>query len=112
VGAKKNRTKSNYPITKFPNLLPSRYRRHYRNVITVANGGRLLLQVANVFVIQVNIDERAQLAVFSVEMAPEIGMIGDEPAQGFSDGRTFHVNRRLLAGILPQRRGDMDLRHG
>jgi hypothetical protein len=45
-------------------------------------------------------------------MAAEIGMIGDEPAQGFSNGRAFHVNRGLLAGILPQRRRNMDLRHG
>jgi len=89
----------------------SRNRRHYRNVITVPNGGCFLLQVAHVFVIQVNIDESAQLAVFSVKMATEIGMIANKAAQSFSNGRTFHINRRLLAGILPQRRRNMDLRH-
>jgi hypothetical protein len=38
-------------------------------------------------------------------------MLGDEAAQGLSHGGTLYFNRRLLAGILPQRGWNMDFWH-
>ena len=40
--------------------------------------GRFLLEVADVFVVDVKIDEGAQFAVIGVEMLLQVGMLGDE----------------------------------
>ena|SRR6185437_4250066 len=87
-------------------------RRHYRDVITVRDGGCVLLQVAYVFVVQVHIDERAQFTFLSIEVPAQFWMLGDQAAQGFPHGGTLYFNRGLLAGILPQRGWNMDLWHG
>ena len=104
----------NYPITKFPNYsiaLPSCNRGHYGNVITVFYGGGVLLQIADVFIVQVDIDESAELAVVVIEMTSQVGVLGDKSRKGFSDSRTFDFNRRLFPSILPQRRRNVDLWH-
>src|ERR1700690_4542572 len=96
---------SNYPITKLPNRLPSRNRRHYRNVITVFHRGCVLLQVADVFVVEVHVDEGAELAVVVIKMTAQVGVLGDESAEGLADGRAADVNSRLFPGVLAQWRG-------
>src|SRR4029077_5579776 len=76
-------------------------RRHYRNGITVFDRGGFFLQVADVFVIEVDIDESAQFAIVGVEVAAQVRMRGNEAGEGVGDGCTFHLNRGLLPGILP-----------
>src|SRR5882672_9470110 len=43
-------------------------RRHNRQAVAVVQRGRFLLQVADVFIVEVKINERAQLAFVGVEM--------------------------------------------
>ena len=70
------------------------------------------MEVADVFVVQVHVDEGAELAVVVIEVTAQVGVLGDESAKGFADGRAFDFNRGLLASILAKGRGDVDLGHG
>jgi hypothetical protein len=42
---------------------------------------RVLAQVANVLIVQIDIDEGSQLAVFGEQMLAQIGMLGNEIVQ-------------------------------
>ena len=86
-------------------------RRHYRNSITVLNCRGLFLQVADVFVIQVNVDERTEFAVVGVKMPAQVRVLGNQPGQGFRDGAGLDLDRGLLAGVLAQRGGYVDFCH-
>jgi hypothetical protein len=69
------------------------------------------LQVADVLVVDVEVDEGAELAVVGVEMAAEFGMLDQQGIHGFSYGYAVHFNRGLLAYVLPQGSGYMNLAH-
>jgi len=86
-------------------------RRHYRNSITVLDRSGSFLQVSDVFVIQINIDERTEFAVLSVKMAPQVRVLGNQPGQGFGNGASVDLDRRLLAGVLAQGGGNVDFRY-
>jgi hypothetical protein len=87
------------------------YGRDYRNVITFLDGRGFLLQVADVFIVKVNIHKRAQLAVIGVQMPSQIGMLHRERIHGLGHGRAFNLNGGLLAHILPQRRWNVNFAH-
>ena len=76
-------------------------RRHYGNGITVFDRGGFFLQVADVFVIEVDIDESAQFAIVGVEMPTQVGMPRHETRKRIGDGIALHLYRGLLSGILP-----------
>ena len=86
--------------------------RHNRNIITVFHGGGVFLQVADVLFVQINIDESAQFAFIGIKMAAQIRMLSHQLGQRSANGYGLNIDRGLLAGILPQRRRNMDLRHG
>src|SRR3990172_3800835 len=71
----------------------------------------LFLQVADVLVVQINVDEAAQLAVVGVEVPAQVAVLGDELLQELPHRLRLQVQRLLLAGVLPERRRDDDLRH-
>ncbi len=75
--------------------------RHDGNVITVFQGRRFLLQVADVFVVEIEVNEGAQFALVGVEVLAQVGMQRDERIHGFADGRSRNVHGRLFADVLP-----------
>src|SRR5438270_7412441 len=85
--------------------------RHYGNTIIILQRGRFLLQVADVFVVEVNVHKGAQLAVLGVEMAAQVGMPGNQAVEGLADIRGADVHRGLLVGVLAERSGDVNLCH-
>jgi hypothetical protein len=89
----------------------SRDGRHNGNTITVFHRGGFLLEIANVLIVQVDVDEGAQLPVVGIKMTAQVGMLGDEIGKGGANGTSLNLNRRLLASILAQGSGDLDLGH-
>jgi len=85
--------------------------RYDGNVITVLHRGRLLLQVANVLIIEIQIHEGAQLAIVRIQMPPKLWMLRHQVVHGLTHGRTLHLHRRLFTYILAQRRRDVNLAH-
>ncbi len=86
-------------------------RRHNGNVITVLHRSGVFLQVADILVIEVNVDKSAQFAVVGIEMAAQFRMLGDQVRERIADGPAGHLDRSLFARILPQRGWNMDLGH-
>lgn len=75
-------------------------RRHNGDVITVFKGSRLFLQVADVLVVDVEIDESPKLSVIGVEVFAQVGMLRHQGIHGFADGRSRDVDRSLFAYVL------------
>src|SRR5882672_9148753 len=92
-------------------LAAPRNRGHYRNGITVFDRSGLFLQVADIFVVQVDVHESPQFAVVGVKVATQVRMLGDKVGEGFGDRARLDLHRSLLAGILAQRGWNVDLRH-
>ena len=63
------------------------------SVSGVAHRSRILFHVADVFVIQIDIDEAAQLAFIVVEMFLQFGKTRRERSQHFTDGLSGQVRR-------------------
>src|SRR4029077_2626411 len=84
---------------------------HDGNGITVADHSGLFLQVTDVFVVEVDIHEGAQFTVFGVEVAAQVGVLGDEISERVGDGGGLHLDSGLLSGVLAKGRRNVDLRH-
>src|SRR5262249_3707388 len=78
------------------------YRRDDADLVLLFDRGVFFLQVADVFVVDVDVDEAAQLAVGVEEMFPQIGKLRDQFVERFADLRRFDRDRRLALGILAQ----------
>src|SRR6266496_1716020 len=85
--------------------------RHDGNTITVTHRSSVLLEVADVLVIHVHVDEGPQFTVIAIQMAAQVGVLGDEVGKGVGHSSRLHLHRSLLAGILAQRGWDVDFRH-
>jgi len=96
---------------KFAILTASGDRRHDGNTITVLHRGGFFLQIAHIFVVEINIDKGAEFALVSVKMATEIRMLRDQAGQGVANASRLDLHGRLLAGILAQRSRDVNLGH-
>src|ERR1700687_2003117 len=92
-------------------LSASRDGRHNGNTITVLHRRGFLLEIADVLVVKVDIDESAQLPVIRIKMTAQVGMLGDQVRKGAANGASRNFNRRLLASVLAQGGGDLDLGH-
>ena len=86
-------------------------RRHYGNIITIADRGCFLLQVTHVLVIQINIYEGAKLALVGVKVAAKVGMARHQAGKRLANVACLHLHRGLLPGILAKRGGDVDFGH-
>ena len=67
----------NYETTKLHNSLASGDGGDDGNRITVVERGGFFVQVAHVFVVDVDVDEGAELAVIVIEMTLQVGMLAD-----------------------------------
>ena len=85
--------------------------RHYRNTITVLDRRGVLLQVADVLVIEVDIHKGTQFAFVRIKMPAQLRMLRHEVRQRVTDCASLHINCRQLASILPQRGRYVDLGH-
>src|SRR5438270_13231616 len=59
-------------------------------------------EIAHVFVVQVDVNESAQLAIVCVEMLFQFGMGCGQLCQGIPDSSCLYVDRALLTSVLPQ----------
>ena len=71
--------------------------------VAIFHRSRVLSQVADVFVVQIHVDEAAQLAFIVEELLAQIGMLRRQRGQYFAHRRAGQLNRVLLFGELPQR---------
>ena len=58
---------------------------------------RVLVQVADVFVVQVDVDEAAQLAFIVEELLAQVGILRGQRGQHFADGGAGELDGILLA---------------
>src|SRR6476660_260415 len=72
----------------------------------VAGGERRLfaIEVANVFVVHVDVDETAEAAVLVVKMPSKIAILTDETLQRVADRAAFNLDELLLPGERAKRR--------
>ena len=94
--------------------LQSRATRNARNNgkrIRIVHRRRVLVHVADIFVVQIDIDETAQLAFVVVEMLLQIREARGQRGQHFADGLAGEIDGIVLVGELPQRGRDQDSGH-
>ncbi len=79
----------------------------------VAGGDRrrVFFQIADVFVVQIHVDEAAQLAFVVKELLAQVGELRGQRAQHFADGRAGQLHRIVLVGVLAQRGRNQDFGH-
>ncbi len=87
------------------------YRRHYGNIITIADRGRFLLQIAHVLVIQIDVYKSAQLALVGVKVAAKVRMARHQAGERLANVACLHLHRGLFSSVLPERGGDVDFGH-
>ena len=64
----------------------------------LGGGGLFFREVADVFIVQVEVDEGAELAVVREEVALELGVRAGELVEGGGDGGRVDLHRGLLCG--------------
>ncbi len=69
----------------------------------------LLLQIPDVFVVDVDVDEAAQLALIVVEMRFQPGVLRRQVREQLADGLAFDIDGVFLVGERPERRGNQNL---
>src|SRR5579871_1697549 len=72
--------------------------------VAVFGGSGLFGEVANVFVVDVDIDEAAQLSIFGEEVLAQIAELRCESAEGFANGAGADFGGVTLARVDPERR--------
>jgi hypothetical protein len=73
-------------------------RRHDADRVPRLERRLLAIEMADVLVVDVDVDEAAQPAVVVVQMAAEIPVFADEPLQRVANGRPVDLHDVLLAG--------------
>ena len=86
-------------------------RRHNGNGITVFKHRGFFLQVAHVFVIDIDVHEGAQFALAVIEMALQVGMPRDQASKGLAHGFSRDIDRGLFPRVLAKWRRYLDLGH-
>ena len=89
-----------------------RRRRHDAQRVARLHRRLLLLQVADVLVVQIHVDEVPQPPLVGVEVLLQAVVAGGEVLEQLADGGSGHFHRLLLVGERPQRRRDVNrVRH-
>src|SRR6266542_45385 len=83
--------------------VPARHRWNDADGVAGRDRRLLFLQVANVFVIQIHIDEASQLALFVVEMRFETRMLSREVREQLADRCAVGFDGFLLIRVRPER---------
>ena len=81
---------------------PASDRRDDGERVPVLNRSRIILEVTDVVVVEVNIHEGAQFALVVVKVLAKVGIGGRKAAQSLADCGRWHFDGGLLAGILTQ----------
>src|SRR6516164_3705660 len=81
---------------------PAGNRRHDGKRVALFHSRLVLLEIANVFVVQIQVHEGAQLAFVAVQVLPQVRIGRSQYVQGLSDRGGLHIDRALLPGILAQ----------
>ena len=84
---------------------------HQRDRVAGLERRRVLVQVADVLVVDIYVDEAAQAAFVGEEMFLQIRVCSGELGERLGDGRAGGLNLRLLARVLAQRRRNQNLGH-
>src|ERR1035437_8277125 len=82
-----------------------------RERVGVGRRGGVLAEVADVFVVEVDVDEASQFAFIVEDLLAQIGVLGDERGEHFAHGGAGDGDGILLRGELPQRRRDQYFGH-
>src|SRR5579863_866264 len=72
--------------------------------VAVFGGSSLFREVTDVFVVDVDIDEAAQLSIFGEEVLAQIAELRCESAEGFANGAGADFGGVALARVNPERR--------
>ena len=67
--------------------------------ITVLDGGVVFIEITDVFIVEIHIDEAAQLTVVAKEMILEVGVLVDEALEQLADSTAGDIDLGLLVGI-------------
>ena len=89
----------------------ARHRRDDAERVARLQGGVFLLQVADVLVVQVDVDEAPQLAFVVVEVLAQVAVGRDQVRQRFAHRPARDFDAFLLVDVGPERRGNVDRRH-
>src|ERR1035437_4085349 len=82
-----------------------------RERVGVGGRGGVLAEVADVFVVEVDVDEAAQFAFIVEDLLAQIGVLGGERGEYFAHGGAGDGDGILLRGELTQRRRDQYFGH-
>ncbi len=83
-------------------------RGHDTDNVVILKGSLVLLEIADVFVIQVDVNETADFPVFGKEVPAQVSVARRDPRKRLSYGLRLDFYRILLPRILPQRSGNND----
>src|ERR1700761_1136569 len=76
---------------------------HDADGVAVFGGSGVFREVADVFVVEVDIDEAAEFSIFSEEVFAQIAELRCEAAECFADGSSADFGGVALAGVNPER---------
>jgi len=89
-------------------LASARNRRDEENAIAFLEGAGFPAQEADVFLVEIDIEELADLALVVANMAAESREAGSKLVEGFRDGGGTTVDLRRALGEAAERRRDFD----
>src|SRR6266576_3914108 len=75
-------------------LAAAGYRGNQQNAIAFLEGAGFAAEEADVFFVEINVEELADLALIVADVAPEIGEAGSELIEGFGDGGRAAIHFR------------------
>src|SRR5215472_16749619 len=79
--------------------------------VAIFGGSVFFREIANVFVVDVDIDEAAQPAVLGEQVLAKVGVLRGEMAERFADGASAELGRVPLARVRAERGWNHDF-HG
>jgi len=97
---------------RFHHWRPARDARNDRDGVAFLHRRGFFFQIADVFVVDINIHETAQLALIAVKLASQILILSREFTENLADGGAAQFDGVMLLGVLPQRSWNKYLSHG
>src|SRR6266852_288420 len=79
-----------------------------QNAVTFLEGAGFAAEEADVFFVEIDVEELADLALVVADVAAEIGEAGGELIEGFGDGGGATVHLRGAVGEAAEGGGDFD----
>jgi hypothetical protein len=82
--------------------------RDQQDAVAILDGTGFAPEETDVFVIEIYVEELANLALVVADVAAEIGKFSGQLIQGFGNGDGATIDFRLAAGKAPEGRWDFD----